>query len=70
MHKTEKQGKPKLNKYIRALKKKKKERKEKRKRKGLEHYISKHKAPQLDFDRSPQSIYSQSNKEVISKLGT
>ena len=34
MHKTEKQGKPKLNKYIIALKKKKKREKRKEKDKG------------------------------------
>ena len=31
---------------------------------------SKTKAPWLDFDHSPQSFFSQSNKEVISNLKT
>ena len=40
MHKTEKQGKPKLNKYIRALKKKKKkEKREKKKKRARTLYL-------------------------------
>ena len=33
-------------------------------------FTSKTKAPWLDFDHSPQSFFSQSNKEVISNLKT
>ena len=37
-------------------------------RKGLELNTSNKKLFKLDFDRSPQSIYSQSNTKVISDL--
>ena len=69
-----KQRKPKLNKHI-ITKTNKKTRKrrskqEKEREKDIQHYTSKHKAFQFDFDRSPQLIYSQLNKEVISKFET
>ena len=38
------------------------------KRKSLELNTSNKKLFKLDFDRSPQSIYSQSNTKVISNL--
>ena len=50
--------------------KKTKRLKKERKRKGLRTYTLKHKTPQLDFDRFPQSIYSQSDTKVISMLET
>ena len=54
-----KQRKHKLSKnVIKKLNKKKKKTsrlKQEKKGKGLRTYTSKHKAPQLDFDRSPQS---------------
>ena len=39
-------------------------------RKGLELNTSNKKLFKLDFDRSPQSIYPQSNTKVISNLRT
>ena len=39
-------------------------------RKGLELNTSNKKLFMFDFDRSPQSIYSQSNTKVISNLKT
>ena len=36
--------------------------KKEKKKKELEHYTLKLRAPLLDFDRFPLSIYSQSNK--------
>jgi len=38
--------------------------------KGLEFSTSNKKLFKLDFDRSPQSIFSQSNTKVISNLKT
>ena len=44
------------------------EKKEKKKKKELEHYTLKLRAPLLDFDRFPLSIYSQSNKNWLVNL--
>ena len=55
-----------LNKY-----KQNKKKKEKRKRKErLELIPQSNKVPQLDFDHSSQSIFSQQKTKVISKLET
>ena len=56
--------KPKLNKYIKAYKQTIKTKKCKEKRRARDRIFT----STLDFDRSPQSIYSQPNQNELVKL--
>ena len=64
MLRTETLRKPKLNKYIKAYKQTIKTKKCKEKRRARDRIFT----STLDFDRSPQSIYSQPNQNELVKL--